>query len=258
MQGSLVRAVRRVEEVLRQAAAGAAVMGESGLVALFQEGQRAHQARHRVRGLALPLKQTVPLLLPCAPLLVLKHCKHFFLLPPGLTSHHRHISSTVKASFRVPQIISHALCSEPVSVTYTEQKHKQGASQKHLSQKGPAMPQHQAVGALASRAQCTAECPQHSGAQRPETALTASSLRRVALLPSLLQQALQPLRPAQARGSPCAGGFAGRAVPKRSRAHLHMAHEATRAAQVAVQLRHRLQAVPRAAHQVAHHPARSM
>jgi ATP-dependent RNA helicase DOB1 len=40
MQGSLVRAVRRVEEVLRQAAAGAAVMGESGLVDLFQECQR--------------------------------------------------------------------------------------------------------------------------------------------------------------------------------------------------------------------------
>lgn len=37
-QGSLVRAVRRVEEVLRQAAAGAAIMGEAGLVELFQQG----------------------------------------------------------------------------------------------------------------------------------------------------------------------------------------------------------------------------
>ena len=39
--------------------------------------------------------------------------------------------------------------------------------------------------------------------------------------------------------------------------HLHMAHEAARAPQVGVQLRDGLQAVPRAAHQVAHHPARA-
>ena len=39
-QGSLVRAVRRVEEVLRQAVAGAQVMGETALVDLLQEGQR--------------------------------------------------------------------------------------------------------------------------------------------------------------------------------------------------------------------------
>ena len=39
-QGSLVRAVRRVEEVLRQATIGAQVMGELGLVELFEEGQR--------------------------------------------------------------------------------------------------------------------------------------------------------------------------------------------------------------------------
>ena len=39
-QGSLVRAVRRVEEVLRQAVAGAQVMGETALVELLQEGQR--------------------------------------------------------------------------------------------------------------------------------------------------------------------------------------------------------------------------
>ena len=38
MQGSLVRAVRRVEEVLRQATAGAKVMGEQDLVALFEDG----------------------------------------------------------------------------------------------------------------------------------------------------------------------------------------------------------------------------
>jgi len=37
-QGSLVRAVRRVEEVLRQAAAGAGIMGEAALVELFQQG----------------------------------------------------------------------------------------------------------------------------------------------------------------------------------------------------------------------------
>ncbi len=40
-QGSLVRAVRRVEEVLRQAAAGAGIMGEAALVALFQQGSAA-------------------------------------------------------------------------------------------------------------------------------------------------------------------------------------------------------------------------
>ncbi len=39
MQGSLVRAVRRVEEVLRQAAAGAKVMGEMHLMELFEEAQ---------------------------------------------------------------------------------------------------------------------------------------------------------------------------------------------------------------------------
>ncbi|EIE21291.1 antiviral helicase [Coccomyxa subellipsoidea C-169] len=39
-EGSLVRAVRRVEEVLRQATAGAQVMGELQLVELFEEGQR--------------------------------------------------------------------------------------------------------------------------------------------------------------------------------------------------------------------------
>lgn len=33
-----MRAVRRVEEVLRQAAAGAAIMGEAALVELFQQG----------------------------------------------------------------------------------------------------------------------------------------------------------------------------------------------------------------------------
>lgn len=38
LQGSLVRAVRRVEEVLRQAATGAGIMGEASLVALFQQG----------------------------------------------------------------------------------------------------------------------------------------------------------------------------------------------------------------------------
>ena len=38
LQGSLVRAVRRVEEVLRQAATGAGIMGEASLVALFQAG----------------------------------------------------------------------------------------------------------------------------------------------------------------------------------------------------------------------------
>ena len=38
MQGSLVRAVRKVEEVLRQATAGAKVMGEMELVALLEEG----------------------------------------------------------------------------------------------------------------------------------------------------------------------------------------------------------------------------
>ena len=38
MQGSLVRAVRRVEEVLRQAMAGAKVMGELELAALFEDG----------------------------------------------------------------------------------------------------------------------------------------------------------------------------------------------------------------------------
>ena len=37
-QGSLVRAVRRVEEVLRQATAGAKVMGEMELAALFEDG----------------------------------------------------------------------------------------------------------------------------------------------------------------------------------------------------------------------------
>ena len=40
VQGSLVRAVRRVEEVLRQATAGAQVMGELQLVELFEECQR--------------------------------------------------------------------------------------------------------------------------------------------------------------------------------------------------------------------------
>lgn len=40
VQGSLVRAVRRVEEVLRQATAGAQVMGELQLVELFEESQR--------------------------------------------------------------------------------------------------------------------------------------------------------------------------------------------------------------------------
>ncbi|CAL8466224.1 g5760 [Coccomyxa elongata] len=39
-EGSLVRAVRRVEEVLRQATTGAQVMGELQLVELFEEGQR--------------------------------------------------------------------------------------------------------------------------------------------------------------------------------------------------------------------------
>lgn len=38
IQGSLVRAVRRVEEVLRQATAGARVMGELDLAALFEDG----------------------------------------------------------------------------------------------------------------------------------------------------------------------------------------------------------------------------
>ena len=33
-----MRAVRRVEEVLRQAATGAGIMGEASLVALFQQG----------------------------------------------------------------------------------------------------------------------------------------------------------------------------------------------------------------------------
>ena len=37
-QGSVVRAVRRVEEVLRQATAGAKVMGELELAALFEDG----------------------------------------------------------------------------------------------------------------------------------------------------------------------------------------------------------------------------
>ncbi|KAK9840731.1 hypothetical protein WJX81_000998 [Elliptochloris bilobata] len=37
-EGTLVRAVRRTEEVLRQAAAGAAVMGEAALMELFQQG----------------------------------------------------------------------------------------------------------------------------------------------------------------------------------------------------------------------------